>query len=189
MSQSPHNLLGTKTTPPTSNLVSFSWWRGSWWTWWWWERRQNPFGPIPTHPLKVCSTCVPIFETVTKALTWTTPCTILGFVLFSNSFFPVPPSQVWLGHPGDSFLSPPPSLMRTGSSFSISTFYRNLGNWPLLLLQPLCLTLEHLKDCFSLIKARLIKLSNIDPLLLVTTGWVRGCLSGPDGIWGLGMCD
>ena len=186
MSQSPHNLLGTKTTPPTSNLVSFSWWRGSWWTWWWWERRQNPFGPIPTHPLKVCSTCVPIFETVTKALNWTTY-TILGFVLFSNSVFPFSPSQVWLGHPGDSFLSPPPSLMRTGSSFS--TFYRNLGNWPLLLLQPLCLTLEHLKDCFSLIKARLIKLSNIDPLLLVTTGWVRGCLSGPDGIWGLGMCD
>ena len=188
MSQSPHNLLGTKTTPPTSNLVSFSWWRGSWWTWWWWERRQNPFGPIPTHPLKVCSTCVPIFETVTKALNWTTPCTILGFVLFPNSFFPVPPSQVWLGHPGDSFLSPPPSLMRTGSSFS--TFYRNLGNWPLLLLQPLCLTLEPFEGLFLSYQGKADQAFQYWPsLLLETTGWVRGCLSGPDGIWGLGMCD
>ena len=83
MSQSPHNLLGTKTTPPTSNLVSFSWWRGSWWTWWWWERRQNPFGPIPTHPLKVCSTYVLIFETVTKALNWTT----LGLFFFQIPYF------------------------------------------------------------------------------------------------------
>ena len=91
-----------------------------------------------------------IIETVTKALNWTIelPLQFSGSLFFSNSLFPVPPSQVWLGHPGDSFLSPPPSLMRTGSSFSISTFYRNLGNWPLLLLQPLCLTLEPIEELF-----------------------------------------
>ena len=59
-----------------------------------------------------------------------------SFLLLFQS--PVPPLSGMTRPPGKSFLSPPsPSLMRTGRSFSISAFYRNLENRSLLLFPPL----------------------------------------------------
>ena len=98
----------------------------------------------------------------------------LPFLFSSGSPF----SAVWHGHPGKSFLSlPSPSLMRTGRSFPISAFYRNLENWPLLLFPP------------PIFSKKVFSLNLLTPPHWGWRGVNRQQSGGPDGVWVVvGMC-